>query len=196
MLDFVRVISAAGVIASLIFEKDFRRGVVTAAGGGATESTLGDALREVGFGGEGERDGDDDDCDAPYHELRLKRRENELFGVARGLGVTDPGVVPGVDMVRTESTVLAMLGGLADDSMLLLSSSPPRAMRCTEILGLFCSSATRSRVCCAGTLCSPSSGVVQPDESGGVMSSRRSSGGGTRSASEKLPLIVKTAWLL
>ena len=96
------------------------------------------------FGGEGEREGVEGE-DPLYHDLRLIRCVKELCVDGRGRGVTEPGVVEGVDTVPDESKLVAVLAGRAEESMLLRSSSSPDWMlRWTEILGLFCSSAIRS----------------------------------------------------
>ena len=146
--------------------------------------------------GDGERDEAVEDGVEPYQDRRFMRREKELCMDGLGLGVTepgvtDPGVLAGVDAVFEDSKLMPlMLDFRAEDSILvLLSSSVVLGNRCTLIFGLFCNSAIRSRACSAGTLGSTSSGVVQPEESGGEMSTS-SSAGAMRSASEKLPLIV------
>jgi len=144
------------------------------------------------LGGEGEREGDEGE-EPPHHDRRLNRREKEALDEGQGRGVTEPGVVDGVDVVRDESRLVVTLGSLAKDSTLLRlrsSSSHALIVRCTVILGLFRSSAIKSLDSRPDTCCSRgSSGVVQPEESGGEMSTR-SSAGAMRSASEKLPLIV------
>lgn len=144
------------------------------------------------FGGDGEREGGVDDAE-PYHDLRLLKRREKDWLAGRDLGVCVRGVVAAVEAVREDSMLLlAALGRRSEEWSLLFSSSAGFVKRCTVIFGLLCSWAISSRAWSTGTLGSMarfSSGVVQPEESGGEMSAR-SSADAIRSASEKLPLIV------
>jgi len=90
------------------------------------------------LGGEGERDEGVEGDELLYHDFLFIRREKERLVDGRGLGVTEPGVVAGVDVLRKESMLVLALGSFAEDSTLLLSSSSQAEMaRCTLIFGLF-----------------------------------------------------------